>query len=132
MEHNKILNNYSSLKDELLVKCNPENFLTPYNKEKVVKANEIFKELKENLEQTDDELIVLRNRAINELKIPFDTTNTYAYVIEHSNPKKFLDPYNPQKLIIANEIYSQALQNKENIDTLEQLIKRIKNELDNI
>lgn len=50
-------------------------------------------------------------------------------IIEKANPKKFIEPYQPQKLIVANEIYSKALNNRDSKDILEELLKRIKKEL---
>lgn len=41
----------------------------------------------------------------------------------------FIEPYQPNKLAIANEIYSEALKNKHNRDVLEKLLDRIKKEL---
>ena len=41
----------------------------------------------------------------------------------------FINPYQPNKLAIANEIYSKALKNRYNRDVLEELLNRIKKEL---
>ncbi len=53
----------------------------------------------------------------------------YNEIIKASNPQLFIQPYNPEKLAIANDIYSKAIANKENIEILEKLLKRIKKEL---
>lgn len=53
----------------------------------------------------------------------------YNEIIEMANPKLFLDPYQPKKLTIANEIYSKAIENKDNREILENLLERIKKEL---
>lgn len=41
----------------------------------------------------------------------------------------FIEPYQPNKLATANEIYSEALKNKHNRDVLKKLLDRIKKEL---
>ena len=53
----------------------------------------------------------------------------YNEIIKTSNPQLFIQPYNPEKLAIANDIYSKAIANKENLELLEELLKRIKEEL---
>ena len=53
----------------------------------------------------------------------------YNEIIKTSNPQLFIHPYNPEKLAIANDIYSKAIANKENLELLEELLKRMKEEL---
>ena len=53
----------------------------------------------------------------------------YNKVTSASNPQRFIEPYNPQKLAVANEIYAKAIKNKGNIKLLEDLWKRIEIEL---
>lgn len=62
-------------------------------------------------------------------KEELDKADLYNEIIEKANPKKFIEPYQPQKLIVANEIYSKALNNRDSKDILEELLKRIKKEL---
>jgi hypothetical protein len=50
-------------------------------------------------------------------------------IITKANPKMFIEPYQPNKLTTANEIYSEALKNKHNRDVLKKLLDRIKKEL---
>ena len=54
-----------------------------------------------------------------------DISYLYNEIIEKANPKMFIDPYQPNKLAIANEIYSKALKNRYNRDVLEELLNRI-------
>ena len=53
----------------------------------------------------------------------------YNEIITKANPKMFIEPYQPNKLTTANEIYSEALKNKHNRDVLKKLLDRIKKEL---
>ena len=47
----------------------------------------------------------------------------YEKVVNLSNPVRFIKPYQPDKLEKANRIYSNALNNKDNIDILEKLLE---------
>lgn len=58
-----------------------------------------------------------------------DISELYNKVISASNPQQFIEPYNPKKLSIANEIYAKAIENKEDIQLLKKLWKRIEIEL---
>lgn len=58
-----------------------------------------------------------------------DILYLYNEIITKANPKMFIEPYQPNKLTIANEIYSEALKNRYNRDVLEKLLDRIKKEL---
>ena len=57
---------YSSLYNELKEKCNPANYMTPYNAEKVEFSNQIYSQLDIN-KKNIYALIQLRNSAINKL-----------------------------------------------------------------
>lgn len=58
-----------------------------------------------------------------------DADELYDKVISASNPQLFIEPYNPQKLAIANDIYAKAINNKGNVKLLKNLWKRIEIEL---
>ena len=58
---------------------------------------------------------------------PSDTVlSIYEKVVDLSNPERFIKPYQPDKLEKANRIYSNALNNKDNIDILEKLLEEAK------
>ena len=57
---------YSNLYEELREKCNPSNYMNPYNAEKVEIANSIFSQL-DGFKDDVDTLVLLRNQAINKL-----------------------------------------------------------------
>ena len=63
---------YCTLYDELIDKCYPYNFFTPiFDKEKFNTANEIYEILSNNKDFRQDELIQIRNKAIEK----FDSEN---------------------------------------------------------
>lgn len=73
-------------------------------------------------------IVYIRNKKTNVKKElvekPSDTVSSiYGKVLDLSNPERFLKPYQPNKLEKANRIYSNALNNKDNIDILEKLLE---------
>lgn len=70
-----------------------------------------------------------RNPIDSKSKEELDKSDLYNEIVEKANPKMFIEPYQPQKLAIANEIYSKAIKNRDSRDILEELLDRIKKEL---
>ena len=60
---------YQDLHAELKARCAPENFMNPYEPEKVSKANELYSEVLSTDAQAEEQLKQLRLRAIEELGI---------------------------------------------------------------
>lgn len=112
-----------TLLDELKEKCNPLNFMNPYNKEKVEKANLLYPEILscslENIELQK----TLRKQAISELGITFYTSKVFTELKDKCNPQRFMNPYNSEKVSIANRLYESVLQNEHNIEMLENIKK---------
>ena len=76
-------------------------------------------------------MFYIRNKKNNVRKVYIEEPSAnkltaYEQVINLSNPEKFIKPYQPDKLEKANRIYSNALNNKENIDILEKLLEEAK------
>lgn len=69
------------------------------------------------------------NSLSSKINIEPDISYLYNEIITKANPKMFIEPYQPNKLTTANEIYSEALKNKHNRDVLKKLLDRIKKEL---
>lgn len=109
------------LLNELLDKCNPQNFMTPYNYEKVKIANELYPRLLKCEGNDNEELVEIRKEAINKLGIVLSTSSIFEELCKICNPQQFLNPYNPTKVAKANELYSHVLQNKMDIEALEKI-----------
>ena len=118
-----------SLYDKLVRSCNPAKFMEPYDKEKVEKANSIYKELLDTEHDNIETLRVLRQRATDELDISFVDTEYLEDLKSKCNPAQFLDPYSPDKVAIANELYQRLIDNENNIEVLEEIEDEIKNKL---
>lgn len=110
-KYQKIKN--ESLHDKLIRLCNPLNFMKEYDKEKIDIANSIYEQLL-NIKQDDKEaLMVLQERAVTELGLKLIDKAELEDLKEKVNPKRFLNPYNAEKVSLANELYS--ILGKENL-----------------
>lgn len=107
--------------EELKEKCNPQNFMEPYDYKKVNKANMIYAKILRCHRDDKDEIKEIRREAIQELEIVFSTAYLYNKLLEQCNPKNFMYPYNSDKVQIANELYSDILQYANDIEHLENI-----------
>lgn len=113
---------YESLHAELKAKCAPQNFMNPYEPEKVSRANELYAEVLATNAQADGKLKSLRLRAIEELGVKFSTEQLYEKLTAACNPKNFTgESYNKERLELANNLYQQILMNADNIFALEEI-----------
>lgn len=110
-KRNKI--NEESLYDKLLRLCNPANFMKDYNKDKVEKANEIYQRLLEVDKNDNESINEIQLKAVSELGVNLIDSEKLSELKEKVNPKNFMNPYNAEKVKIANELFSILL--KENL-----------------
>lgn len=96
-----------SIIDRLKRMCNPVNFMENYDKEKVEIANQIYSKLmvaNPNIDEIADEaekrlgIQLVDNHQIEDLK-------------NKLHPKNFMNPYDAQKISLANELYSRIVDN---------------------
>lgn len=112
---------YASLFKELKAKCDPSNFMEPYDPTKVSISNEIYL-LVLNNQNSENALIELRSRAIRELGIRFSTKKLYDELMDYCNPKKFTGGnYDNEKLCLANKLYCQITEKADDIEVLETI-----------
>lgn len=102
-----------TLHQRLVRLCNPKNFIDNYDKEKVEKANILYKRLLETTPDNNDDLIGIQMQASSELGIDFIDKAEMEDLKEMVNPKRFLNPYNAEKVSLANELY--AVLTKDNL-----------------
>lgn len=110
---------YEYLYSDLIEKCHPKNFMEPYDFEKVKVANELYPKLLACDKKDNSNLLAIRNEAINKLGIKMTTQFIFDAVSKMCNPQQFMNPYNPDKVAIANELYSRTQRYKNNIIELE-------------
>lgn len=109
---------YWSLYHELREKCNPIEFMTPYNYELVKLSNEIYTLIEENKDDIE-ELKRIRKRAIEELGVAFSTKILYNELTSMLNPSKYVG--DRELVDVSNELYNKVLRNADNIEELEQI-----------
>lgn len=96
-----------SLYQRLCRMCNPSNFIKDYNKEKVDKANDIYRRLMEINPDDNDALMTLQAEAVANLGIVLIDAEKLKDLTEKVNPQRFMNPYNAEKVKIANDLYSR-------------------------
>ena len=117
-----IRGHYDSLHEELKARCAPENFMNPYEPEKVSQANKLYSEILSIGKNDNEKLKLLRLRAMEELGIKFSTEQLYEKLTAACNPKNFTgDSYNEERLELANGLYQQILMNADDIFALEEI-----------
>ena len=123
-----ILGCYKSLYAELKSKCDPKNFMEPYDQQKVSIANELYSciiALKGNASQKV--LKDIRSQAMQKLGIKFSTEALYGKLEKICNPKNFTgDNYNKDYVALANSLYPKVLQCPDDILELEKINKLAK------
>ena len=119
---------YESLYMELLDKCNPRNFIEPYDKKKVDAANLIYKALLESKPSygcySNQEIRNIKDQAVRELGISI-SNSLYRKLINYCDPKRFMEPYDFEAVQVANEFYSLVEKSKDDIVELEELQHKI-------
>ena len=117
-----------SLYEELLEKCNPQNFMSPYDVEKVKYANELFAELMENTKDDEEKLKDLRSKATHLLGIKFSPSYLLDFLLSYCNPALYFNvkPYPKEYIDKANEYYNELLYNKDDITALEEIKEETK------
>lgn len=105
-KHKKIKN--ESLYDKLKRMCNPVEFMNGnnYDKEKVDRANAIYKRLSEISSDDTEALNEIQIQAVTDLGINLIDVEMMVELKEKVNPKKFMNPYNPDKVALANELFA--------------------------
>lgn len=111
IKHKKKIN--ETLYNKIKRLCNPSKFVKIYDKEKVDKANAIYQKLLNTSPDDKDTLYDLQSQAEEVLGVSFVDPEMVKELKKKVNPKRFMKPYNPEKVTLANELYSRLT--KENI-----------------
>lgn len=118
---------YESLFDELKAKCHPKQFMELYDHEKVKVANELYARILK-VENDKEKQNELRQEAVEKLGVKFSSRRLYDKLISLTNPANFMNPYDAEKVAIANDYYQRVQQSHENAIELEALWEEIKEE----
>ena len=113
--------NAESLKEKLLRVSNPQNYLSPYQEQKVNVANDIYARL-QNI--SSDDIVSLkevRKEISDKLKVSFIDSDLLKEWQKKCNPKNFMNPYDEEKIRIANLLYGKLLNNNLTIEEIEDV-----------
>ena len=102
------------LYDKLKRLCNPNNFIkgNNYDKDKVDKANAIYKRLLEINGENHEVLFEVQQQAVAELGINLINTKKLAELKKKVNPKNYMSPYDAEKVTLANELFAILTKSK--------------------
>lgn len=121
--------NAEPLKDKLLRISNPQNYLKPYQEQKVNAANDIYARL-QNI--TPEDIILLkeiRKEISEKLGVSFIDIDLLSKMQKMCNPKNFMNPYDEEKIRIANLLYGKLHNNNITIDEIEDIQKEYETKL---
>jgi len=86
--------------------CNPKEFMQNYDKVRVDKANTIYQSLMNTNPDDKETLMEIQDVAVSELGVTLIDMEEVKELKEKVNPKRFLNPYNAEKVALANELYA--------------------------
>ena len=118
---------YPSLYEELLDKCDPKNFMEPYDQAKVEKAIRVYGDLQKADKKDTNRLREIRDRAMQDLGITVSTDSLYKELIGYCDSRNFRKDgdFPTEVLLVANQFYAQVLANKHDIHALEKLASQM-------
>ena len=118
---------YPNLYEELLDKCDPKNFMVPYDQARVDKAILIYGDLQKVDRNDDNRLREIRDRAMQDLGITVSTDSLYKELIGYCDSRNFRKngDFPTEVLLVANQFYAQVLANKHDIHALEKLASQM-------
>ena len=114
-----------TLLKRILSKCNPKKYVKNYDGHLLDVANNIYSQALVTDINDDEEILKLASRAESELGVVLISKSDIRSLKKKCNPKRFMKPYNPEKVAVANELYTKLRQ--KNLSCAEYL--DIKNKL---
>lgn len=105
MEYKSNKRKAETLRERLLRLCNPQNYMRNYDKEKVDKANCLYQRLLQTKADDKESLMEIQEMAVSELGISFVEKEDLEELKEKVNPMNYMNPYNADKVTLANELY---------------------------
>ena len=104
--------NKKTLQKRILSKCNPKNYIKKYDGHLLNIANNIYSKALVTDINDNEEILKLASLAEAKLGVVLVYKSDIRALKKKCNPKRFMKPYNPQKVAIANELYTKLKQKK--------------------
>ena len=108
-------------------KCNPNRYMSPYNKEMVEKSNKIYAQLQVTAKDDIESIKRLRREIESELGVKFIDSDELERLKAKVNPSNFMNPYNAEKVAIANELYAKLQEDVIYMDEYEHIKEQFEN-----
>ena len=93
-------------------KCNPKKYVNNYDGRLLDIANNIYSQALVTDINDDEEILKLASLAESELGVVLVSKSDIRLLRKKCNPKRFMKPYNPEKVAAANELYTRLNQEK--------------------
>lgn len=118
---------YGSLRQELLTKCNPKNFMANYHAETVDIAIDLYAQIKGTSPNDEEGLKKLRTIARDKLGVRCNTKKIFNKVASMVNPANpAYQDKTPEFQKAMNSYYNQARQAANDIDVLEAIENEVR------
>lgn len=106
------------LKSILHREASPENFMSPYDADRVTAANALYQQL--NAVPADDfiSLSGIMEQAVSQLGCRFDPDELYSRLLDCFSPKKYLHPYDEEKFNAAHTLCSRLTASRDSIPAM--------------
>jgi hypothetical protein len=111
---------------ELKELLNPARFIADYDSEKVSLANSLYNELLKTQKNDLKSLTAIHRKAIGTLNIPSISIERLTQLKDICNPARYLDPYDAEKVELANSLYSRLQNNDLTIDEIAEIEEKSK------
>ena len=118
-----------SLYERLLRICSPSNYFKPYSKDKIAIANQLLSEIQKTNQNDINALQDIRRKAIESLGVSFIPNEEVDELLCICNPTLYFKPYQPEKMAIANELYSRLSSDSLSIEEFEDIKDTIERNL---
>lgn len=112
LTYREIKENKQTLLKRILTQCNPKKFIKNYDGHSLEIANNIYSKALVTDANDNEEVLRLASLAESELGVMLVSKSDIRILKKKCNPKKFMNPYNAEKVAIANELYTKLKQEK--------------------
>ena len=101
-----------TLLKRILSKCNPKEYIKNYDGHLLDIANNIYRQALATDVNDDEGIMKLASLAESGLGVVLISKSDIRSLKKICNPKRFMKPYNPEKVAIANELYTKLNQER--------------------
>lgn len=99
-----------SILQRIIILCNPKKYIKHYDETKLRLANDIYSKAITTDETDETTIMELASRAEKELGVSLVSENDINNLKSLCNPKKFMKPYDAQKVERANALFGELSQ----------------------